>query len=187
MQCSAFEDVLGGMLPSVCCSCFSLFGSIERLPPLSGCPALLHLDLSFNCLSRTEDLQCFTPCPLLQRLHLNDNPLCFHPLYRALVVANSPCLVELDASPVSANEREAAVAALGGVSHRWAILSKAVNGGQSVGSVCPTAIANVAAGVLSFGLIRRVFVVILTISVICRFCAASQALGRSGSAVIHHQ
>ena len=69
-----------------------------------------------------------------------------HPLYRSLVIACSACLVELDATPVAANERDAAVAALGGVSQRWAGLLKAVNGGQLRSSVCPTAIANVAAG-----------------------------------------
>jgi hypothetical protein len=127
-------------------SVISRFCRIERLPPLSGCPALLHLDLSFNCLARTEDIQSFTCCPLLQRLHLNDNPLCSHPLYRSIVIACSACLVELDATPVEASERDAAVAALGGVSQRWAGMLKAVNGGQLRSSVCPTAIANVAAG-----------------------------------------
>jgi hypothetical protein len=121
-------------------------GSLERLPPLSGCPALLHLDVSFNCLSRSEDLQSFTACPILQRLHLNDNPLCLNQFYRPLVIALSPSLVELDASPVSAAEREGSVAVMGGISQRWACLLRTVRGKQIARSVCPTAIASVASG-----------------------------------------
>ena len=114
--------------------CFLTFGSIERLPPLSGCPALLHLDLSFNCLGRTEDVQSFTSCPLLQRLHLNDNPVAAVPLYRALVIACCPCLVELDANPVEESQRLASVDALGVASRRWAGLIAAARGVHCGGS-----------------------------------------------------
>jgi hypothetical protein len=117
------------------------------VPPLSGCPALLHLDLSFNCLARLEDVQSFTPCPLLQRLHVNDNPVAAAPLYRALVIACCPCLVELDANPVAGNERLMSVEALGVASRRWGGLIWAARGGHCGGSVCPTAVANVASGV----------------------------------------
>ncbi len=122
------------------------------MPPLSGCPALLHLDLSFNCLARLEDVHSFTPCPLLQRLHLNDNPVAAAPLYRALLIACCPCLVELDANPVAGNERLMSVEALGVASRRWGGLIWAARGGHCGGSVCPTAVANVASGVYLLGI-----------------------------------
>ena len=86
---------------------------IVTLAPLAGCAHLTFLDARKNLVPFIRQLEHLDSLPWLRTLYFYDNPASFKPFYRSRVLYRLHKLVQLDHTPVSAEEKVRAYNAYG--------------------------------------------------------------------------